>query len=345
MIVVMNTNALEEEVAAIVQRIKEKGFTPHLSTGEARTIIGIIGDPDDDLKDSLSAMDGIDQVIRIMKPYKLAGRDFHPQSTRIHIGSITIGADALTIIAGPCAVEDEKTFLQAAQIALKGGASMLRGGAYKPRTSPYSFQGLEVKGLKILAKAREETGLPVVTEVVDTQSLGTVYRYADVLQVGARNMQNFNLLKELGRLDKPVLLKRGCNATYKELLMAAEYILYGGNKQVMLCERGIRTFEEYTRNTLDISAVPVLKELSHLPVFVDPSHSSGRWNLVQPLSLAAVAAGAHGLILEIHPQPEKALCDGGQSLKENTFLQLMKEVKKMTMVCGQGFPGGEHGAN
>lgn len=334
MIVVMQTRALEEEIQAVIERIEGKGYEAHLSTGEARTIIGIIGDPDDDLKNSLGAMEGIEQIIRIMKPYKLSGRDFHPDPTIFSVGETIIGGDTLTVIAGPCAVEDEETLLHAARIAKKGGATIIRGGAYKPRTSPYSFQGLEREGLKYLVQAREETGLPFVTEVLDAHSLDEIYPYADLLQVGARNMQNFVLLKELGKVDRPIILKRGISATYKELLMAAEYILSGGNERVILCERGIRTFEDYTRNTLDISAVPVIKELSHLPIIVDPSHSGGRWSLVKPLSLAAIAAGAHGLMIEIHPDPEKALCDGGQSLKEKNFLDLMQALQRVATACG-----------
>ncbi len=326
MIVVMSVRATEQEVQKVKERIVSLGYRTHLSQGTARTIIGIIGDPDEDLKESIGAMEGIEQIIRIMKPYKLSGLDFHPEPTRIRVGQHVVGGEQLTVIAGPCAVENEEQLMAAARMAKRGGASMLRGGAFKPRTSPYSFQGLGEEGLKLLAEARKETGLPVVTELLDPHHLELLDQYADVFQIGARNMQNYTLLREVGKASKPVLLKRGLNATYKELLMAAEYILEGGNEEVMLCERGIRTFEDYTRNTLDISAVPVIKELSHLPIIVDPSHSGGRWPLVNPLSKAAVAAGADGLLVEIHPQPDHALCDGPQSLKEDNFTQLMKEL-------------------
>jgi 3-deoxy-7-phosphoheptulonate synthase len=335
MIIVMHRGVTEPQIAQVTERLKEEGFSVHLSQGVERTIIGAVGDKGRLESLALEAFPAVERVVSILQPYKLAGREFHPQDTVIEIGDIKIGGDVLHVMAGPCAVESRDQLLESARAVKAAGATILRGGAFKPRTSPYAFQGLEEQGLRILAEAREVTGLLVVTEVVDPRSVSLVAEYADILQIGARNMQNFFLLREVAKAGKPVLLKRGPSATFEEWIMAAEYIMAGGNYQVMFCERGIRTFENYTRNTLDLSAVPVLKQLSHLPVIVDPSHGTGRWNLVQPMAMAAVAAGAHGLMVEVHPEPSKALSDGPQSLNPENFHNLMGNLGQLAGVVGK----------
>jgi len=328
MVIVMTANATEAQIEYVSQWVESVGYKAHMSRGVERTIIGVVGDDRGKaLLKSAAHLPGVERVLPILKPYKLASREVKEGDTVIQLGSLRIGGDDLVVMAGPCSVESEEQLLESAYVVKKAGAQVLRGGAFKPRTSPYSFQGMEEEGLKLLSKARERTGLPVVTEVMDTAHVDLVESYADILQIGARNVQNFALLKEVGRSRKPVLLKRGMMTTVEELLMSAEYILSSGNDSVILCERGIRTFETATRNTLDISAVPVLKRLTHLPVIVDPSHAAGDWRYVTPLARAAVAVGADGLLIEVHPEPEKALSDGGQSLKPEKFYQLMEEVR------------------
>ena len=335
MMVVMHEGATEEQIAHVVARIEEIGASAHVSRGERVTVIGAIGEREELTTLPLEACPGVDHVVAILKPYKLVGREFHPQDTVIEVRGKKIGGGHFALIAGPCSVETPDQVMQAARAVQAAGGTMMRGGAFKPRTSPYSFQGLGIDGLKLLAEARAETGLPIVTEVMDPRDLEDVCEYADVLQVGARNMQNFLLLAELGKLRKPVLLKRGLSATVEELLMAAEYIVKEGNLEVILCERGIRTFETATRNTLDISAVPIVKAASHLPIVVDPSHSAGRLDLVLPLSLAGVAAGADGVIVETHPSPEHALCDGPQSLCTADFSEYADRVLGLARWVGK----------
>ncbi len=335
MIVVMRKGASEEDVQRITERLREFGFAVHLSRGVERTVIGAIGDKKPERVQQIEAMDGVEKIVHILQPYKLAGREFRPEPSVVSVGPVRVGGDTLTVIAGPCAVENEEQILSVAAAVKEAGAQMLRGGAFKPRTSPYSFQGLAEEGLRLLALAREQTGLPVVTEVMDPQHVELVAAYADVLQIGARNMQNFSLLKEVGRAGKPVLLKRGLAATVEEWLMAAEYIISAGNPNVILCERGIRTFETATRNTLDLNAVPVVKSWSHLPIIVDPSHGTGKWPYVTPMARAAIAAGADGLIVEVHPRPEEAVSDGPQSLKPDKFRELMREVSAIAAVLGR----------
>ncbi|PWH20898.1 MAG: 3-deoxy-7-phosphoheptulonate synthase [Ardenticatenia bacterium] len=335
MIIVMRMGATQQEIESVVARIHELGFRTHLSKGEERTIIGIIGDERPLDKDALARMQGVERVVPILHPFKLASRDFKPQDTIIEIAGHPVGGKQLTIIAGPCAVESREQILETAQLVKEAGAHMLRGGAFKPRTSPYSFQGLGEEALVYLAEARERTGLPIVTEVMSPEQVPLVAKYADILQIGTRNMQNYALLHAVGEAGFPVLLKRGMMSTIEELLMSAEYILSHGNHKVILCERGIRTFETYTRNTLDINAIPVLKELTHLPVIVDPSHATGKWNLVSAVSRASIAAGADGLIIEVHPNPEKALSDGGQSLRAARFAELMKQLVRVSEAVGR----------
>ncbi len=329
MIIVMKDNAEEKHIKQVLARVEELGYTPHPSRGAKKMIIGIIGDLNrEELIDSLGAYPGIDKLVPIMEPYKLVGRTFKDGQTVINIGENTsIGDKKIMVMAGPCAVESEEQVMTTAKSIKKSGATVLRGGAFKPRTSPYSFQGLHEEGLKILRRAANETGLSVITEVVDPRDVDLVGNYTDIFQIGARNMQNYFLLKEVGKTQIPVLLKRGMSASYKEFLMAAEYIMSEGNYNVILCERGIRTFEDYTRNTLDLVSIPVLKKLSHLPVVIDPSHGTGHWDLVMPAAKGAVAMGADGLIVEVHPEPTKALSDGQQSLKLDTFDKLMNELK------------------
>jgi len=330
MIIVMKRNATEVQIDHVVRWVESIGYKAHPSNGAEQTVVKAVGGDrgGEELK-YLAALSGVEKVVPIRKPYKLTSREAKAEDTVVRVGDVRIGGGTFTVMAGPCSVESEEQLLESAYIVKKGGAQILRGGAFKPRTSPYSFQGMEENGLKLLAKAREKTGLPVVTEIVNPEDLDLVEAYTDILQVGARNVQNFALLKKIGQSRKPVLLKRGMMTTIEELLMSAEYILSAGNDQVILCERGIRTFETATRNTLDISAVPVLKELTHLPVIIDPSHATGHWKYVIPLSRAALAVGADGLIVEMHPQPEKAFCDGAQSLKPETFYELMEEMKRM----------------
>ncbi|MHB1420695.1 MAG: 3-deoxy-7-phosphoheptulonate synthase [Bacillota bacterium] len=339
MIIVMRHDATQAEMDAVKERLERKGFSIHLSQGVARTVIGAIGDKTRIAEQSLEAMPGVDKVVPILQPYKLAGREFKPDDTVVEVGSLSVGGEEIHVIAGPCAVENRDQLLETAEIVRAAGATMLRGGAYKPRSSPYSFQGLEEEGLKILAEARERTGLAIVTEVMDPRTVEIVSEYADVLQVGARNMQNFNLLKELGKADKPVLLKRGPSSTIEEWILAAEYIMSGGNHRVIFCERGIRTFENYTRNTLDLSAVPALKKLTHLPVIVDPSHGTGKRELINPMSKAALIAGADGLMIEVHPRPSEAMSDGPQSLDERSFNDLMDDLRKIVGVVGRRLGG------
>jgi 3-deoxy-7-phosphoheptulonate synthase len=329
-IIVMKKSATESQIENVIQWIESVGYKAHPSRGVERTIIGAVGDERGraylKFAESLS---GVEKIVPILKPYKLASRESKEGNTMIEVGDVIIGGPRFVVMAGPCSVESEEQMMEIAYTVKKGGAHILRGGAFKPRTSPYSFQGMEEEGLKLLAKARERTGLPVVTEVMNPVDVDLVETYADILQIGARNVQNFPLLKQVGQSKKPVLLKRGMMTTIEELLMSAEYVLSSGNDQVILCERGIRTFETATRNTLDISAVPVLKELTHLPVIVDPSHAAGNWKYVIPLSRAAAAVGADGLLVEVHPEPEKAVSDGNQSLKPEKFYQLMEEMRSI----------------
>jgi 3-deoxy-7-phosphoheptulonate synthase len=335
MMVIMQEGATEEQVAHVVARIEEIGAAAHISKGERVTLIGAIGDREELTALPLEACPGVDRVVAILKPYKLVSREFRPADTVVSVRDTKIGGGHFAMIAGPCSIETPEQVLTAARAVKAAGGTMLRGGAFKPRTSPYAFQGLGVDGLKMMAAARDETDLPIVTEVMDPRDLEVVAEYADVLQVGARNMQNFLLLADLGKLNKPVLLKRGPSATIEELLMAAEYIVKEGNRDVILCERGIRTFETATRNTLDISAVPIIKLASHLPIVVDPSHSAGRLDLVLPLSLSAVAAGADGVIVETHPNPEHALCDGPQSLPTQVFGEYAARVLELVAWTGK----------
>jgi 3-deoxy-7-phosphoheptulonate synthase len=337
-IVVLKKGATAKELRRIVKKLESKGFQANISKGIERTVIGVIGDTSnitEDESNAFATMAGVENIHRITKPYKLASRDFKPKNTTIRIGKNTIGGKKIHVMAGPCAVEGLSILKEISKEVKKAGATFIRGGAFKPRTSPYSFQGLEEEGLKYLAEARKATGLPFVTELMDPRDIDVVLKYADVIQIGARNMQNFRLLKEVGSYDVPVLLKRGLAATIKDLLMAAEYIMAQGNSKVILCERGIRTFETATRNTLDLNAVPVLKKLSHLPVVVDPSHGAGRWDLVAPMSKAAIAAGADGLMIEVHTKPEEAFSDGEQSLKPAKFKTLMRELKAVAKAVGR----------
>ena len=330
MIIVMKKSATEEETTHVINWVESVGYSVHPSSGVERTIIGAVGDNrgKENLK-FVSSLPGVEKTIPILKPYKLASREIKEGNTVVPVGTVKIGGPDFVVMAGPCSVENEEQMMESAVIVKKGGGHVIRGGAFKPRTSPYSFQGLEEEGLKILRKAGDKTGLPIVTEVMNTSEVDLVEVYTDILQVGARNVQNFALLKKVGKAKKPVLLKRGMMTTIEELLMSAEYILSEGNENVILCERGIRTFETATRNTLDISAVPVLKDLSHLPVIIDPSHASGHWKYVETLTKCALAAGADGIIVEVHPEPAKAMSDGLQSLKPEKFYRLMDEIKRL----------------
>jgi len=335
MMVIMHEAATTEQVAGVVGRVEAVGASAHVSVGERVTVIGVLGDREELTALPLEAMPGVERVVAILKPYKLVSREFHPADTVVEVGGVRIGGGHFCLIAGPCSVETSEQVLAAARAVKAAGGHVLRGGAYKPRTSPYAFQGLGVEGLRMLAAAREETGLPIVTELMDPRDLDDVYEYADIIQIGARNMQNFLLLAEVGRRDKPVLIKRGLSATIEEWLMAAEYVVKEGNRDVILCERGIRTFETATRNTLDIGAVAVVKLASHLPVVVDPSHATGRPDLVLPLSLAAVAAGADGVMVETHPNPEQALCDGPQSLPTSALAEYAARTRELAAWCGK----------
>jgi 3-deoxy-7-phosphoheptulonate synthase len=329
MVVVMAAEAGEEDVQAVVTRVESAGGEAFVSRGVNRTIVGLVGDIEQFGTLNLRGMRGVSDVVRISVPYKLVSRENHPDRSVVRVGGVPIGPDTMTLIAGPCAVETPEQTLEAAQMAQAAGATLLRGGAFKPRTSPYAFQGLGEKGLRILADVRERTGMPIVTEIVDANDVDLVSSYADMLQVGTRNMQNFALLQAVGGAGKPVMLKRGFNATIEEWLMAAEYIAQRGNLDIVLCERGIRTFEKATRNTLDISAVPVAQRLSHLPVIIDPSHSGGHRELVLPLTRAAIAVGADGVIIDVHPHPEQALCDGPQALVNGDLRELAKVVRDL----------------
>jgi 3-deoxy-7-phosphoheptulonate synthase len=339
MIIVMKVGSTDRDIARVIKRIESAGLKPHLSQGVEHTIIGVLGQVFPELKDEMEIVPGVDQVILVSKPYKLASREFHPQDTIIKIGNITIGGKEIVTIAGPCAVENEEQMILTARAVKASGASILRGGAFKPSTSPYNFRGLGVKGLMLLAQAARDTGLAVITEVMSAQDVDMVANYADILQIGTRNMQNFNLLEAAGKSGKPVMLKRGFSATIQEWLLAAEYILALGNKNLMLCERGIRTFETYTRNTMDISVIPVIEKVSHLPVIADPSHGTGKWYLVIPMALAAVAAGADGIMIEVHPTPDKALKDGPQSLTFENFSLLMKQLEPIAAAIGRSLAG------
>jgi 3-deoxy-7-phosphoheptulonate synthase len=334
MIIVMKSGATLKEVSAVIRQIEAQGFKPHISKGEETTVIGVIGDERKLDQANFATMTGVDRVIPILKPYKLASRDFRKKDSVVKVGDIAIGGGSFVVMAGPCAVESEEQTMECARRVKKAGAVILRGGAFKPRSSPYAFQGLGRRGLEILAEARKETGLPVITEVMTVEDVPLVAEFADILQIGARNSQNFNLLDACGKQEKPVLLKRGISGTIEELLLSAEYILSRGNPNVILCERGIRTFEKATRNTLDISAVPVLKKLSHLPVVIDPSHATGVREYVAPLAKAAAAVGADGVLIEVHPHPEKALCDGPQSLTPEMLETLIHDLKAVTKAVG-----------
>jgi 3-deoxy-7-phosphoheptulonate synthase len=336
MMIVMKQTATEDEVRAVVERIESVGARAHRSSGEEVTVIGAIGDREHIARLELEGSPGVDRVVPILKPYKLASSQIrHDQPSVLDIAGRRIGGEHFALIAGPCTVESRDQLLTTAHVVRNAGATMLRGGAYKPRTSPYAFQGLGTEGLRLLAEAKEQTGLPIVTELMDAKDLEPVLEVADVIQIGARNMQNYTLLSEVGRSNTPVLIKRGLSSTLDELLMAAEYVLKEGNPNVLLCERGIRTFETAYRFTLDLTAVPVLKELTHLPVVVDPSHAPGRRSLVEPLSLAAAAAGADGIIVEVHPQPEEAICDGPQQLRTEGFPEYARKVEAAAAIAGK----------
>ncbi len=335
MIIVMSPKATQENIDRVIERLHERGLTENLSKGAENTIIGVIGDRKVISGLEVGMMDGVEKTVRITEKYKLVSRNFHPQDTIVDVAGFPVGGKELAIMAGPCSVESKEQLLEAAKAVKEGGAQFLRGGAFKPRTSPYDFQGLALDGLKMLREVADEVGLRVVTEIVDKEDIEAVGAYADVYQVGARNMQNFQLLKALGKTKKPVMLKRGLAATISEWLNAAEYIMAGGNENVIFCERGIRTYETFTRNTLDLSAVAAVKELSHLPIIVDPSHGTGRWQMVRPMARAGVAAGCDGLIIEVHPHPEVALSDGDQSLTPKNFNALMSELGKIANVMGR----------
>ncbi|HEY4711396.1 MAG TPA: 3-deoxy-7-phosphoheptulonate synthase [Dehalococcoidia bacterium] len=326
MIVVMKVGSSQDEISKVTKRIESAGLKAHISQGVDHTVIGVLGKVSPELRDPLESLPGVEQVILVTKPYKLSSREFHPQDTIVNINGVTIGGNELVVMAGPCAIESEEQLLATAQAVKAAGATVLRGGAFKPRTSPYDFRGLGETGLKILAAVGKENKMPVITEVMAPHDVDLVARYVDILQIGARNMQNFILLDEAGKIKKPVLLKRGLSSTIQEWLLAAEYILNQGNEQVILCERGIRTFETYTRNTMDISSIPIIEKVSHLPIIADPSHATGKWYLVPPLALAAIAAGADGLLIEVHPNPALALADGPQSLNFDSFRLLMSQL-------------------
>ena len=335
MIIVMKHNASAVEIAGVVQHIESLGFRAHLSAGEERTIIGVIGDERPVEPEHFELFEGVERAVRILHPFKLASRDFHPEDSVVKINGLSVGGNQVVVMAGPCSVESREQLMETTAAVKAAGAHILRGGAWKPRTSPYAFQGLGLKGLELLREARDAYHLPVVTEVMSPQDVTLVAQYADILQIGSRNMQNFALLSAVGQVQKPVLLKRGLMSTIEELLMAAEYILSQGNPRVMLCERGIRTFEPSTRNTFDINAIPVLKSLTHLPVIADPSHGTGKWELVAPVARAAVAAGADGLIVEVHCDPAHALSDGAQSLKPDKFARLVQDVRHVAEAIGR----------
>ncbi|GMQ56154.1 3-deoxy-7-phosphoheptulonate synthase [Vallitalea sediminicola] len=327
MVIVMKAKTPRVKIDRLIKKLEDLGMGVHETIGQNYSILGLIGDTSKLNKEQIEVYEEVEKVMRVQHPFKLASRLFHPEDSVITVGNTKVGGDNLTIIAGPCSVETKEQMIEVARDVKRAGATLLRGGAYKPRSSPYSFQGLGEEGLKLLQQAKEETGLPIVTEAICLDTIDVVAKYADLIQIGARNMQNFALLKKAGKIGKPVLLKRGLSATIEEWLMAAEYIMSEGNEDIILCERGIRTFETYTRNTLDLSAIPVIKEISHLPIIVDPSHATGKWKMVSPLSKGAVAVGADGLMIEVHNNPECALCDGAQSLKPSKFKELMDELK------------------
>jgi 3-deoxy-7-phosphoheptulonate synthase len=335
MLIVMRDHASQAEIDHVVEHLHESGAEAHLSQGEVKTVIGVIGDRELIYQLEMDGFPGVTEVIRVLKPYKLISREFQAEDTVVRVKGAVIGGGAFGMIAGPCSIESEAQMLEVAQAVKQGGGTMLRGGAFKPRTSPYAFQGMGLEGLKLLRAAGDSVDLPVVTEVLDVRDAETVAEWADVLQVGARNMQNFMLLEELGRMQRPVLLKRGLSATIEEVLSSAEYILKGGNRDVILCERGIRTFETYTRNTLDLAAVAALRQLTHLPVIADPSHATGRRELVEPMCRAAIAAGADGLMVEVHPDPQHARCDGPQSLDVPAFTKLMECLRPLVVLEGK----------
>jgi 3-deoxy-7-phosphoheptulonate synthase len=334
MLIVMRDHASPQEIQHVVDHLHEAGAEAHLSKGEVKTIIGVIGDREIIYQLEMEGFPGVADVIRVLRPYKLVSREFQPDDTVIKVGSAAIGGGAFAMIAGPCSIESEEQMMSVARAVRSAGATMIRGGAFKPRTSPYAFQGMGLEGLKLLRAAGDSVGLPVVTEVLDVRDAETVAEWADVMQVGARNMQNFMMLEELGKMKRPVLLKRGLSATIEEVLSSAEYVLKGGNRDVIICERGIRTFETYTRNTLDLAAVAALKSLTHLPVIADPSHATGRRELIAPMCRASVAAGADGLIVEVHPDPEHARCDGPQSLDPAAFDDLMSSIRPLVKLEG-----------
>lgn len=335
MIIVLKPRATKDDLSRVEQLIKKKGLDTHVVEGAEMTIIGCIGDTTQVDPKLFEVDKAVNKVMHVQEPYKLANRAFHPEDSIVDVSGVKVGGGHLALIAGPCSVESVDQVLEIAKAAKASGANLLRGGAFKPRTSPYSFQGLGLEGLDILCEAKAATGLPIVTELMSPQYLDVFNEKVDLIQIGARNMQNFDLLKQLGQLDRPILLKRGLNATYEEWIMSAEYIMAAGNENVILCERGIRTFETYTRNTLDLQSIPVLRRLTHLPVVVDPSHAGGKWWLVEPMSKAAIAAGADGLMVEVHNDPECALCDGAQSLKPAKYDTLIKEVSQIAKVIGK----------
>jgi 3-deoxy-7-phosphoheptulonate synthase len=335
MMVILRKGHTDQELTDILKRLEEVGLSGHTIVGVERTVVGVVGQVYPGLADDLETMPGVDDIVPISKPYKLASREFKPDNTTIKVGDVVIGGGQTVVMAGPCAVESEEQLMATAQAVKAAGAHILRGGAFKPRTSPYTFRGLEEKGLQILKAAREETGLPVITEVMTVRDVELVARYADILQIGARNVQNFFLLEEVGRVGKPVLLKRGFASTVEDWLLSAEYIISQGNREVILCERGIRTFETATRNTMDLSAIPLVKRLSHLPVVSDPSHGTGKWYLVEPMAMASIAAGADGLIVEVHPNPDRALSDGAESLTFENFRRLMERAKAVSEAMSQ----------
>ena len=335
MIIVMKPDAAKKDIENVLKTIKDMKLRPHVSKGKERMIIGAIGDERNLANIPLTTFAGVEKVLPILSPYKVVSREFKKENTLIRVNGVTIGGRRIVIMAGPCSIEGREMLMQIGRCVKSSGASVLRGGAYKPRTSPYSFQGMGREGLEILKEAKHILKMPVVTEVMDTRDIGLITDYTDIFQVGARNMQNFSLLKELGSTNRPILLKRGLSATVKELLMSAEYIASKGNDKIILCERGIRTFETETRNTLDLNAIPVLKKLTHLPVIVDPSHGTGRRDIVATMSLAAIAAGADGIIVEVHQQPEKALSDGEQSLKPDEFKRMVRDIDRVAKAIGR----------
>lgn len=340
----MKVGSSDKEIDGVVTRIEAAGLKTHVSQGVERTIIGVVGQIYPELQDMLEMVHGVDEVIRVSKPYKLSSREFHPLDTTVKVGGVTIGGKEIVVMAGPCAVESEQQLFETANAVKAAGANILRGGAFKPSTSPYQFRGLGEPGLELLARVKKEVGLPIITEVMSTRDVEMVARYADILQIGARNMQNFSLLEEVAKTGKPVMLKRGLSATVQEWLLAAEYILAQGDGQLILCERGIRTFETYTRNTMDISVIPIIEKVSHLPIIADPSHGTGKWYLVIPMALAAIAAGADGIMVEVHPHPDLALKDGAQSLTFANFQQLMSQIEYVAKAVGRHIAGSSTGA-